>query len=387
MSSHALLSPSSASRWLACTPSARLEEQFPDNSGEAAKEGTLAHELGEHLIKLRAGQIKKIEFNRVVKKIKADPMYSAEMREYAEGYAAFVLDRYMAQGDASLQVEAKLDLTEYVPESFGTGDAIVVSDNTLDIIDLKYGKGVKVSAVENKQMMCYALGALLLYDLVYDIQTVRMTIYQPRLDNVSEWIMPADELRTWGHNVLKALATQAFNGEGEYTPGEHCRFCRAKAQCQALADENMKITKYEFQEPALLSEDEIADILQQSSRVKSWLVSVEEYALSEAANNGRTWPGLKLVEGRSNRMYKDQDKVVEALRAAGYDDAIIYDRSLLGITAMEKAISKTQFDTILGDLVIKPQGKLTLVPLSDKRPAYNGLDSAINDFKNEPIND
>lgn len=391
MSSHALLSPSSASRWLICTPSARLEERFPDNSGEAAREGSLAHELGEALAKLYSKQIKKSEFNRIVKAIEASPYYSADMLDLMEGYAAFVMERYKeAQKrtkDAVLQVETKLDLTAYVPDGFGTGDAIIAADGTLDIIDLKYGKGVPVSAEENKQMMLYGLGALLLFDLQYEIQNVRMTIYQPRLDNISTFEVPAGDLILWGESELKPLAEQAFIGDGAYVSGEHCRFCRARAQCKARAEENLKLAEYDFKEGPLLSDDEISAILGRAPQFKTWLNAIEEYALSEAVNNSRTWPGFKLVEGRSVRAYVDQDKVVEALKKAGFEDAIIYERSLLGITAMEKAITKAKFNEVLGDLVVKPQGKLTLAPLSDRRPAYNGLESAINDFKNEPIND
>lgn len=391
MSSHALLSPSSASRWLICTPSARLEERFPDNSGEAAREGSLAHELGEALAKLYSKQIKKSEFNRIVKAIEASPYYSADMLDLMEGYAAFVMERYKeAQKrtkDAVLQVETKLDLTAYVPDGFGTGDAIIAADGTLDIIDLKYGKGVPVSAEENKQMMLYGLGALLLFDLQYEIQNVRMTIYQPRLDNISTFEVPAGDLILWGESELKPLAEQAFIGDGAYVSGEHCRFCRARAQCKARAEENLKLAEYDFKEGPLLSDDEISAILGRAPQFKTWLNAIEEYALSEAVNNSRTWPGFKLVEGRSVRAYVDQDKVVEALKKAGFEDAIIYERSLLGITAMEKAITKAKFNEVLGDLVVKPQCKLTLAPLSDRRPAYNGLESAINDFKNEPIND
>lgn len=391
MSAHALLSPSSASRWLTCTPSARLEERFPDNSGEAAKEGSLAHELGEALIKLYAKQIKKVEFNRIVKVIEANPLYSSDMLDHMEAYATFVTERYAVARkrtkDAVLQVETRLDLTEYAPESFGTGDVIIIADGTMDVIDLKYGKGVRVSAVENNQMMMYGLGALSLFELSYDIRTVRMTIYQPRLDSVSEYEMSADDLRHWGENVLGPGAEMAFKGEGEFVSGDHCRFCRAKSQCKARANENLKLARYEFAEGPLLSDDEISDILSGAPRFKNWLNDVEDYALKEAVNNGRVWPGFKLVEGRSVRTYADQDKVVEALRKAGIEDAVIYERSLLGITAMERAISKTRFNEVLGDLVIKSQGKLTLAPLSDKRQAYNSLESAINDFKNEPIKD
>lgn len=388
--SHAVLSPSGASRWLACTPSARLEQQFPDSSGDAAKEGTLAHELGETLIKYHTKQIKKTGYNKIVKLIEADPMYNQDMLNHAEGYAAFVIERFAEAKkktkDAVLQVESKLDLTEYVPESFGTGDAIVIADGILDIIDLKYGKGVQVSAIENKQMMLYGLGALAEYDILYDIHTVRMTIYQPRLDNISIFELPAEDLRAWGTTELAPLAEKAFAGEGEFVAGDHCRFCRAKAQCKALAEKNLELAKYDFQRGELLADDEISDILSRADAFKKWISAVEEYALKEAVDNGKTWPGYKLVEGRSNRMYVNQDEVAKRLIDNGIPEAIIYTKSLLGITAMEKAVTKKFFDATLSDLIMKPQGKPALVPLSDKRPALNSIESAIKDFE-EPIND
>lgn len=391
MSSHALLSPSGASRWLACTPSARLEQLFPDNSGEAAKEGTVAHELGEMLLSYHSKKIKKAAYTKALKEIEASPYYNADMQNYMEGYAAFVMERYAAAKkqtkDAVLEIETKLDFSDYVPEGFGTGDATIIANGLLDIIDFKYGKGVQVSAIENRQMMLYALGALAEFDILHDIHNVRMTIYQPRIDNISTWDLPVKDLRFWAETELKPRAVMAFAGEGDFTPGEHCRFCRAKAQCKALAAENLKLAKYDFQRGELLGEDDIADILSQADAFKKWITSVEEYALKEAVDNGRTWPGYKLVEGRSNRVYVNQDEVAKRLIENGIPEAILYTKSLLGITAMEKAVTKKLFEETCSDLVIKPQGKPTLVPLSDKRPALNGYESAINDFKNEPLND
>lgn len=391
MSEHALLSPSGASRWLACTPSARLEQQFPDSSGDAAREGTLAHELGELLISYNAKLIKKSAYTKALKEIEANAFYNADMLNYMEGYASFVMERYAEAKkktkDAVLSLESRLDFTEYVPEGFGTGDAVVIANGILDIIDLKYGKGVSVSSIENKQMMLYALGALAEFDLLYDISIVRMTIYQPRLDNISIWELPVAELREWAETELKPRAVMAFAGDGDFVAGVHCRFCRAKAQCKALAAENLKLAKYDFLRGELLTEDDIADILSRADAFKKWISAVEDYALKEAVDNGKSFPGFKLVEGRSNRMYANQDEVVKRLLENGYQEAIIYTKSLLGITAMEKAITKKAFDAALSDLIVKPQGKPTLVPTTDKRPAWNSAENAINDFKNEPIND
>lgn len=386
MNGHALLGPSGASRWLACTPSARLEESYPDSSGVAAQEGTLAHELGENLIRNHNGFISKIEFNEAVERIEANPMYNSDMLQHAEDYASFVAEKFaeakQRTKDAVLQVEVKLNLTEYVPEGFGTGDAIVIADGILDIIDLKYGKGVMVSCENNKQMMLYSLGALREFDFMYDIHTVRMTIFQPRLDNISSFEMSVADLRDWAENELIPRAALAFAGEGEFVTGSHCQFCRARVQCKALADENMKIAKYDFAEPLLLTDADVSDILSRAAAFKSWIGSIEDFALSEAIEKGKKWDGFKLVEGRSNRCYSDQDAVAQTLVKNGYPEEIIYTRSLLGITAMEKAITKKSFSELLDGLIVKPQGKPTLVPSTDKRPEWNSVESAINDFSN-----
>lgn len=382
--SHAVLSPSSASRWLSCTPSARLEMQYPDKAGDYAKEGTLAHEFGELRLKRYSGEIDNLEeWTERTSELVKDSLYSESLEEYAGSYADFVWEKYqLAQkttSDAVLRIEEKIDLTAYVPEGFGTGDAVILADGTMEIIDLKYGKGVQVSAVENKQMMLYALGALDMFGFMYAIHTVRMTIYQPRLDNVSEWEMPVEELLMWGMNELAPRAKMAFAGEGSFIPGKHCQFCRAKAQCRALAEKNMEIAQHEFDDASLLSDAEISKVLEQMDIFRNWMSAVEEYAL-QAALNGKAFPGFKLVEGRSNRKYVDEKKVADRLIENGYKSDLIYEPAKLKtITAMEKLVTKKAFTAILGDLIIKPQGKPTLVPVSDKRQEWN---SAENDFKN-----
>lgn len=382
MTGHALLGPSSASRWLNCTPSARLEENYPDTAGVAAQEGTLAHELGETLIKHHHGLITEKEYLSALERISADPLYSNDMLDHADSYAAFVNEQLTAAKqvttDAVLQIEAKLNLTDYVPEGFGTGDAVIIADGTLSITDLKYGKGVMVSCENNKQMMLYALGALREYDYLYDIHTVSMTIFQPRLDNISTFIMSVSDLRKWAVDELAPKAKLAFEGKGEFVTGDHCKFCKAKSRCKALAEANLTIAKYDFADPTLLTDAEIADILTKADAFKSWISSLEDYALAEALS-GKKFEGFKLVEGRSNRCYADQDKVADTLIKNGIPEEIIYTKSLLGITAMEKAISKKTFGALLTDLVIKPQGKPALVPATDKRQEFN---SAVNDFIN-----
>ena len=386
MSGHAVLGPSSASRWMACTPSARLELNYPDTSGPAAQEGTLAHELGEMIIQYHNKLIKKVEYKEAVERIEANPMFNADMQGHAEDYASFVEERLAeAKGrtkDAVLQVEAKLNLTEYVPEGFGTGDAVIIADGVMDIIDLKYGKGVMVFCENNKQMMLYSLGALREYDFMYDIHTVRMTIYQPRLDNISSFEMSVSDLRKWAVEELIPKAKLAFDGVGEFVPGTHCHFCKAKVQCRALAEENLKIAKYDFADPILLADHEISDILTRAKAFVNWIGSIEDFALLEAIEKGKKWDGFKLVEGRSNRCYANEEKIALTLIENGFDEENIYTKKILGITAMEKAITKKTFESLLGKQIIKPQGKPTLVPASDKRAEWNSIESAINDFSN-----
>ena len=369
-----------------CTPSARLEEQFPESESAAAAEGTMAHGLGELILRHKLGRVSDKAFKDCMVNISKSEYYCPEMQEHAEQYAVYVLEQYAeAQTrtrDAVIEIEAKLDMTEYVPEGFGTGDTLIVADKILDIIDLKYGKGVPVSCVENKQMMLYALGALKDMDMLYDIDTVRMTIYQPRLDNISSWSIGKEQLYNWAENFLKPRAQMAFDGEGEFLPGDHCRFCKAKNLCRSLADHNLEIAKYDFRDPELLTDDEVADILTRTDMFVNWINGVNTYALNQAVSGEKVWPGFKLVEGRSVRKYLDQDKVSEALVLSGIPEAIIYEKKLLGITAMEKAITKPVFNSLLNNLVVKPAGAPTLVPASDKRAEINSLQRAIDDFGN-----
>lgn len=384
MADHAILSPSGASRWLACTPSARLEQQFPDGAGEAAAEGTLAHALGELLLRYKTKQLPPSLYDSRLKEIQADKLYDGSMLDHAEDYAVFVLERFAeAQAhtkDALLFLETKLDLTDYVPEGFGTGDALIIADGTLDLIDLKYGKGVAVSAQENRQMMLYGLGALRDFDFMYDIQKVRMTIHQPRIENYSSYELTVAELRQWAEAELKPKAQLAWEGKGDYAPGAHCRFCKAKAVCKALAEYNLDLAKHEFQNPALLSDADVADILGRVEMFSTWLNAVEEHALNEAVNNGKKWPGYKLVEGRSNRKYADEVAVALKLKEAGFEEDKIAPRKLLGITDMTKVLGKKDFAFYLDDLIIKPAGKPVLVAAADKRPEISSVDSAVQDF-------
>lgn len=391
MTAHALLSPSSASRWIACTPSARLESNFPDSTSQYAEEGSLAHAIGELELLYYSKKIKKGEYTKRISALKADPLYSEEMPEYIEIYTNLVKEIFSGAKkktkDAIIEIEQKLDLTSYVPEGFGTGDCIIIADGTLHIIDLKYGKGVSVSAKENKQMMIYALGALEMFDFLYDINAVEMVICQPRLDNISSYTLSTNDLKAWADKILKPKAAEAYEGKGNYTAGDHCRFCKAKAVCKANAEYNLQIVNdYKLDDPALLSDSDISDILTKADSFKKWVAAIEEFALTEAVDNGKQWDGFKLVEGRSNRVYSDRDKVAETLLSNGIGEDLIYSKELLGITAMEKSITKKVFTDLLSDLIIKPQGKPTLVPNSDKREALNTIQNALDDFSNININ-
>jgi len=378
---HAILSPSGASRWLSCTPSARLEQNYPDRAGVAAEEGTLAHALGELMLREHLNlPVKSEETARIAK----DPLYSDSMYDYMTGYATFVMETYSeAQShtpDALIFLEQTLNLTDYVPEGFGTGDVVIIANGVLNIIDLKYGKGVQVSAINNKQMMLYALGALREFDYLYAIHTVRMTIHQPRIDNYSTFDMDVQELKQWAQDELIPLAALAFAGAGEFAPGDHCRFCKAAATCKANADFNLQIAKYDFAESVLLTPDEIADIMNRADRFTQWLSTVEDYALDQAVNNNVKWPGYKLVEGRSVRSYSDTENISKTLLDSQWPEEKIYNKKLLGIGEMEKLLTKPVFNKLLGPYVIKPPGKPTLAPESDKRPEYNSAASAAKDF-------
>lgn len=364
---HALLSASSAHRWIHCTPAPYLEAQHPDTSSDAAAEGTAAHELAEH--KLR--QHLDLPTTRPTSEWESE-----EMDDYTDAYADHVMAELTrarkVDKAAFLAIEERLDFSHIVPDGFGTGDALIVADDTLTVVDLKYGKGVEVSAVGNPQMRLYALGALATYGPIYDIQQVRMVIFQPRLGNISVEEITVDELVAWAEDVVRPAAEKAAAGEGELRAGEWCRFCRHAAQCPALAAEMFAPVPTtgelvpEAPAPDTLTDTQIAQIVTHAGELKKWLTKVESFAL-EQATGGHTYPGLKLVEGRSVRKYTDEGDVASAVEAAGEDP--YKPREVLGVTAMTKLLGKKRFDELLGDHVHKPEGKPTLVPVSDKRPA------------------
>lgn len=374
---HALLSASGASRWLTCPPSARLEEKMPSSESIYADEGTLAHELGEWLIRQKAFGV---NVDHEIARIMANELYNEEMMGYCEEYADFVIEQIhsMPAGAFFIQ-EQRLNLTEYIPEGFGTVDNCIVSDEWLTIIDLKYGKGVPVNAYENKQLMVYALGAYEEYKLLYELQNVRMVIYQPRIDNSSVYEISTSDLVKWGREVLYPGALKAFEGIGDFIPGEHCRFCRVRPTCKAFAAHNLQVAAREF-EPVVLTDEQIVKVLLRAGEIKKWLTSVEEYALQEALS-GRKFPGLKLVKGRSVRKISDEEAVLAKIKERKIDPGIVTKPSRLeGITNLQKLLTKEQFKDCVEPFLVKPDGKPTLTVEEDNRPEFNSTQSAADDF-------
>jgi hypothetical protein len=383
--SHAKLSPSGASKWLNCTPSAELEQQFPDSGSEYALEGTLAHSLAELLIKQKLGRIPHPLFVSEYSKISFDPLYSHDMENHCEEFADFVVEKYHAakanDPNAILNTERVLNLTAYVPEGFGTSDVNILAGKTLTIIDLKFGKGVPVSAVNNSQLKLYALGALDLYGIAYDFEEIELVIHQPRIDNSSAWFISVKDLEAWGEKILKPAAKLAIEGKGEFNPGEHCRFCKARVTCKAHAEMQLEIAKYEFRDTGLLTPVEISDILTRSDSFTSWIKAINEYALLQAIA-GEHWPGFKLVEGKSTRQITDEERALMRLcDAVDFSKPEDFKNSKLkGFTELEKIFGKKRLPEILDGLIVKPPGAPTLVPESDKRPALDRTQQAQKDF-------
>ena len=380
---HALLSASGAARWLNCTPSARLEDKIADKESPYAREGTLAHEFADIELQFRDKQITKAKYTAARKKLEKEEFYNPEMDEEVEKYVDYVWSQYQEarrkNGSAVLLVEDKIDLTEFIEEGFGSNDAAIISDNTMEIVDLKYGKGIKVNAKDNPQLKLYGLGALRAHELMYDIHEVRMTVVQPRLDHIPSAVLPADELRAWGYNEVVPKARLAYAGKGDLVPGDHCRWCKIKARCPALAEENLKLAKHEFASPELLSDDELLDIYGKIAMLEDWAKGVANHILDEALN-GKKWPGYKLVEGRANRKWANEDEAISTLEKEGYEKDKITKTKIRGIGEIEKLVGKKKFPKLLNGMVIKPQGKPALVDESDKRPELNTEECAKQDF-------
>ncbi len=375
MAKHAFLSASASHRWLKCPPSAKLCAEAKEEASPYAQEGTDAHELCEYKVLKATGQ-------KVDNPAEHLDYFDEEMDTCTDQYCSYVVEQLESAKelckDPVVLVEQRLDFSKWVPDGFGTGDCLIVADKVLHIIDFKYGLGILVEAENNPQMMCYALGALDTYDGIYDIESVKMTIFQPRRENISTFEMSKDELLKWADSYLKPTAELAYNGEGDFNAGDHCQFCKVKADCRKRAEYNLELAKYDFEMPANLDETEIAAILSKADELVAWANDIKEFALSQA-QSGVHYEGWKVVEGRSVRRFTDETAVADTVTKAGFDP---YEKKLLGITAMTSLLGKKKFEELLGGLIQKPPGKPTLVPESDKRPAMN---TAQDDFKEENL--
>ena len=376
MPKHAYLSASASHRWLACPPSAKLCANILDQASEYAQQGTDCHELCAYLVEKALGK-------DVIDPTENLTYYDTEMQNCAEEYRNYVLEQIEAAKkfckDPQVMIEQRLDFSRWVENGFGTGDCVIVADEILQIIDYKHGLGILVSAGDdehggNSQMMCYALGALEVFGDIYDINQIKMTIFQPRRDNISTYTISKENLLKWADEVLAPTAQLAYVGKGEFNAGDHCTFCKVKATCRKRAEYNLELAKYDFEMPATLDDTEIAAILEKVDEMISWGNDIKDYALQQA-QSGVHFEGWKIVEGRSNRKYTDENAVADTVKDAGFDP---YEKKLLGITAMSTLLGKKKFEELLGGLIYKPPGKPTLVPESDKRPAMN---TAKDDFK------
>ena len=378
MAKHAFLAASASDRWLHCPPSAKLCAQEDDQGSPYAQQGPDAHELCQYLLEKGLG--------RDVKDPTEDlTWYDAEMQEAAEGYASYVLGQVEEAKalcpDPLICVEQTVDFSKWVEHGFGTADALIVANDLLYITDFKYGVGCLVSAsgedgTGNSQLKCYALGALDTFGDLYNIRRIRLSIYQPRRENIDTYELTKDDLLKWADEVLAPIAKLAYEGQGEFEAGDHCQFCRVKATCRKRAEYAMELAKYEFAEAPTLDESEIAAILPQIDTLVSWADDIKKYALNQALAGVR-FPGYKLVEGRSNRKYADEAAVAKVVSEAGYDP---YEQKLAGITEMTRRLGKKRFEELLNGLLIKPEGKPVLVPKSDDRVELN---TAQNDFMEE----
>ena len=373
MGNHAFLSASSSARWTACPPSAKQCAEAEDRGSPYAQQGSDAHSLCEHLLLDALGR-------ESVDPVPDLTWYDAEMQEAAEGYRDFVMeqieDAKKSCPDPLVCVEQVLDFSKWVPHGFGTADALIMADGLLHVIDFKFGVGVMVAAEGNTQLSCYALGALDTFGSLYRAGRVKLSIYQPRRGNADTWETSADSIFLWADTVLAPAARLAYDGGGEYHAGEHCQFCKIKAVCRERAAYSMELAKYDFADAPTLDAGEIADILPLADSLAAWASDIKEYALRQALA-GVSFPGWKVVEGRSNRRYTSPETVASIVEGAGYDP---YEKKLLGVTAMQKQLGKKKFEELLGGYVEKPQGRPVLAPETDKRPLFN---TAADDFKEE----
>lgn len=381
---HALLSASGSSMWLNCTPSARLAEKFEESKSSVyAQEGTLAHEFGDITLRHRSKQLDTKTFDSEIRKLRKEKLYTSEMEPEVDKYVDYVMERFAIAKSktpgALLIVEERLDYSHIVEMGFGTGDALIVADDEIEVIDLKYGKGVKVDATDNSQLKLYGIGALRAFELSYDINNVILTVVQPRLDHVSNWETPVPKLLDWAENTVKKKAAVAYKGGGLQKAGSWCKWCKVKPMCATLASQNLKLAKHEFKDPHLLSKDQLIQVFEQQPMLVDWVKSCSEYILKETLE-GRKFPGYKVVEGRSQRKLVNPPGIIKTLIEKGFKQKDFTSVSLAGIGVIEKLVGKTKINTVLGEFIIKPPGKPALVRDSDNRPAM-GFEQAKNDFK------
>ena len=378
---HSELGPSSSERWLKCTPSAVLSAQFQDKPSVYAEEGTFLHELCELKLHRYLGDMTRDVIERQYAEHRDNDFYSDEAEEVTDVYVNLCIEVIeairLSCADPYIAVEHRLDFSEYVPGGFGTGDFLAIGDGVIEVIDdFKGGRGVRVNADHNSQLMLYGLGALLEFDPLYDIKTVRMTIVQPRLQNISSFEMDADALIKWADEYLRPRALLAQKGEGDFCAGEHCRWCKARFTCRARSEYFMELARRDFKQPDLLTDEEIADMLPIAEALNNWVQDLMAFATQQAVE-GKQWVGYKLVAGRTVRKYTSEAEVIKACTDAGYTD--IYKTTLLGVGDLEKRMGKKAFRDVLGKLVYKPEGTPTLVPVSDPRQA---ISTAAADFSN-----
>lgn len=371
---HAILSASAANRWLACSKSALAESIYPNQDTEYTREGTLAHEIAEAYARQRINQNgvpTNVLDSEIEKEKSSDPSYSPEMLRHAENYASYIEEHLSSDSDSVL-LEQRIDFSEWVPEGFGTADCILLSNDTITVIDYKYGKGVSVSAENNPQMKLYALGALYQYGLALNISRFVLCIYQPRLDNVSEWSITTEELVLWADNVLRPKAKTAYEGRGRYNAGKHCKFCRHAGRCRALAKTHQTRVKFNgyLRTVEHLTDEEINAILREKKQIEEWLKSVERNALNRILA-GETIEGLKLVEGRSDRTWEKPDEVSAVLQTAGYTASAIFEpMTIKTVAQMENLVGKKQLNSLVGDFIVRQPGKPTVTVTEDKRPDF-----------------
>lgn len=378
---HALLGPSSAARWMACPPSVNLTKDMPDTTSEYAAEGSLAHEIAELKLKKKIVDpgMSTRKFNAEMKKLKAKELYQEEMQEFTDIYVDFIQEQMCAcENTPYVAVEQKVDFSQYVPQGFGTADCIMISGDTIHVIDFKYGRGVVVDAEENPQMLLYALGAYLAYNFLYDIKRIQMSVVQPRVSHFSSWECDVDYLLSFAEKA-KEKALMAAEGQGEFQAGKHCKFCKAKTTCRTRAEENLELEGWQYALPPLLKPDEVGHILRKAEDLAAWAKDLKEWALSECLN-GNEIPGWKAVHGRGSRSFTDTDEAVKVLIEKGIAEELLYERKYLTLAQMEKVVGKKDFQEMVGDLIVMKEGLPTLVVESDKREAISNRIKAEDEF-------